>query len=56
MEHFNTFVVVVDEIEVIQLLQDKVAGIIKNISPWVVVRYVEETLESMAIMQVFSRV
>ena len=52
----NPLMVAIDEAEVVQMLEQKVAGIVVDLHPWVVVDAAEETLERRAIVQILPGV
>ena len=54
MEGADTFVVDVDKGEVVELLQDKVAGVVEDVGPLVVGDGGQEALEGYAVVQIFS--
>ena len=54
MEHFDAFVVDVDERQVVQLLQDEVAWVVENVGAGVVLHFLQEPLEGHAVVQVFA--
>src|SRR5690606_27519262 len=55
MEHPDAFVIKIDELQVIELLQHKVAGVVQDICPFVVPRRLQETLERDPIVQILTR-
>src|SRR5581483_8614198 len=56
VEHFDPLVINVDELQVIELLQNKVTGVKKNVATFVPVESIEEHLKADAVVQVFAGV
>ena len=56
MKRTNAFVIEIDELKIIELLQDEMTGVIKNVGSGVIVDGSEETLECHAVMQIFAGV
>ena len=56
MERLDALVIDIDEIEMLELLQHKMAWVVKNIGANVVLHLIEEHFESRPVMQILARV
>ena len=50
MKRTNAVVVEVDELQIVELLQDEMTGVVKNIGARVVIDCIEESLERDTVM------
>ena len=55
MKHPDALVIDVDEVQVVELLQHEVAGIVQDIAARVVVHALQEHLEGDAVVQILTR-
>ena len=55
MKRANAVMVDIDELQVVELLQDKMTGVVKNIGPRVLIDCIQESLEGRTVVQVFAR-
>ena len=53
MKHFYALMVVIDEFDVVQLLQQKVTGIVENVAARMIASGLKESLKSNTVVQVF---
>src|SRR5207344_3244562 len=55
MKHLEARVVEIDELQVVELLQNKMAGIVEHVAAGMLANTIEKHFEGSAIMEIFSR-